>query len=103
MAHTNWGDGIRNCNVFPATAYGERRIGDPHRPESWAAIEKEPDRPCRQATTDDLSINSRLLTEFAESRFQWVMNLDAFHARTSAFAHGIGPSSAQSTFSVAGP
>ena len=37
-----------------------------------------------QATTDDLSINSRLLTEFAESRFQWVMNFDAFHVKTKS-------------------
>ncbi len=35
-----------------------------------------------QAMTDGLSINSRLFTEFAESRFQWVMNFDAFHVST---------------------
>ena len=52
--------------------------------EIAAETETASARPCRRADFSRDSISSRLLREVSLRRFQWVMNFDAFHAKTKS-------------------
>jgi hypothetical protein len=60
-----------------------RRKADKRSASAWAAIGKEPERLVAEQRQTALH-QLQPFSELADSRFQWVMNLDAFHVKTKS-------------------